>query len=424
MRDVVSSSAMAGLKAILSFSLHARIAALAMGAILAYRLRSAFIIAGVALGVAALTIIVASVDGAQKKARQVVEWFGPDAAFVIGGDIQNRPVGQRTLTISWTDAKTIAQSLPGAYLVVPMRSKSDVTVKTRERSAPVAVAVGSTGNYALAWNWPLNEGRDLSDDDIEHSAKVCLMGYDPATALFPERSPVGQIVTVNDIPFQVVGTLSYRGLVGGGHSPDDRIIMPITTLTQRFHLDRKYFRALRVKFLEPERMDEHTANLRAILRHLHGLKNDDPDDFSIITANEILKFLAMLQGSLVIFLGLTAVVAMMVSGFILANLISLSVEERHAEIGLKKALGANPRHILFQFLSEAVVLTCCGSVLGLALGIAMGQLLTKLDIIPIDFSWKLFAMAVCAALVIGIVFGLKPARHAAKLDPIRALQGN
>jgi len=402
-----------------------RILGMSLGALWAYRLRSFFVVLAVALGIAALTIIIASVDGARRKALEIVEWFGPDAVLIFGGNIETRAVGQRNLTLTDKDAQAIEGSLPGAYLVVPMRSKASVTLRFENRNMVTPVMVGATADYASAWNWPLAEGRDISQDDVKHSAKVCLIGDYPAKELFGDQSPIGQVILVQDLPVQIIGRLAYRGFTpgGGGTSVDDRIVLPLSTLTQRFNLERKYFRALRVKFIEPELMESHIENLRSLLRHNHKLKPEDPDDFSILSASEILKFLTMITGGIMVFLGITAGAAMVVGGFVLANLLFLSVSERREEIGLKKALGATSTAITIQFLSEAVLLTLLGALIGVAIGIGMGQLLAKLGFLEIRLSVKLFALALASALAIALVFGLKPARKAASLDPIEALRG-
>jgi len=402
-----------------------RVLGMAWGALWAFRLRSVFVILAVALGIAALTIIIASVDGARRKTLEIVEWFGPDAVLVFGGNIETRAVGQRTLTLSWADALSIERSLPGAYLVTPMRSKGQVTLRYANRNMVTPVVVGTTGDYARAWNWPLAEGRDLNEDDVKHSAKVCLIGDYPAKELFGDESPIGKVILVQDLPVQVVGRLSYRGFTpgGGGTSVDDRLIMPITTVTQRFHLERRFFRALRVKFLEPEYMEAHLENLRSLVRHNHGLRPEDPDDFTMISASEVLKFLSMITGGIMVFLGITAGAAILVGGFVLANLLFLSVSERREEIGLKKALGATSASITVQFLAEAVLLTLIGALVGIGLGVGMGQLLAGLGILEIRLSGKLFVLGLLSALAIALVFGLNPARKAASLDPIEALRG-
>jgi putative ABC transport system permease protein len=170
-------------------------------------------------------------------------------------------------------------------------------------------------------------------------------------------------------------------------------------------------------------MDSHIENLRSLLRHNHKLRPEDPDDFSILSASEILKFLTMITGGIMVFLGITAGAAIVVGGFVLANLLFLSVSERREEIGLKKALGATSAAITIQFLTEAVLLTLMGALAGIAIGIGMGQLLTKLGILEIQLSGKLFVLALLSATAIAVIFGLKPARKAASLDPIDALRG-
>jgi putative ABC transport system permease protein len=402
---------------------YARLIGFAATTLTAYKLRSLFVALAVALGVASLTVIVTSVDGAQRKAREIVEMFGPDAAFILGGDIRSRAVGKRRLTLSWEDARVLRRSLPGAYLVVPMRGKSNVTVKAGGENMVAPVVVGATASYAEVWNWPLAEGRDISREDVERGAKVGLIGTDAARELFGEASPVGRVVFLNDIPVEIIGRLSYRGFGGGGRSLDERIIMPLTTMTKRFNMNRKYFRALRVKFRDPENMSAHVENMRSLLRRLHDLEPGEEDDFTILTADEILKFIGMLKGSLVLFLGVTAAVAMLVGGFVLANLLHLSVSERTPEIGVRRALGAKRIHVTLQFLAEACLLTLIGAAVGLGIGWGLGRILSALEILQIQYSLKVFVISALSALAIAVVFGLRPARRAASLDPVQALRG-
>ncbi|WP_235619989.1 ABC transporter permease [Megalodesulfovibrio gigas] len=407
------------------FRIFFRILGMAGGAVGAFRMRTLFVACAVALGIASLTLIVAAVDGADKQARDVVARFGVDAALIFGGDMRAAATGQRTLTLTWRDAETLRDSLPGAYLVIPMRSVNNrVTLRAGNRNMDLPTLVGSTANYALAWDWPLAEGRDLREEDVRQAAKVALIGETIAKLLFPGENPLGKTIFANNLPVQIVGRLAERGGTSGGGTPiDSRAVIPLSTLTQRFNLDRTYFRALRIKFHNPELMDTHMENVRSLLRHLHKLKDGDPDDFTIISAAEILKFLSMLQGSLVAFLGVTATVSLLVGGFVLANLFYLSVRERQQEVGLKRAMGAKSWHITLQFLAEAVALTLLGAVLGVGLGVGLGEVLTRYEILTIVLSWKIGILALAASLTVGVVFGLKPARNAAQLHPIEALRG-
>ncbi|ADU61212.1 MAG: ABC transporter permease [Pseudodesulfovibrio sp.] len=404
--------------------LYIRVASMGLGAVWSFKLRSIFVILGVAFGIASLTLIVTAVDGANRKAVEMVEMFGPDAALVFGGNIMMRAVGMRTMTLSRDDARQVRESLPGVREVLPMRVQAGQTVKAGNRNMQDVLVVGSTENYAVAWDWPLVEGRDITAADEAAGAKVVLLGDKPAVELFGDESPVGRVVFISNIPFQVVGRLAYRGVTtGGGGDIDNRVIIPLNTLMQRYNLDRKYFRALRIKFYEPENMAAHAENLRSLLRELHHLEFGADDDFTILTADEILKFLSMFKGGLSIFLGVTATISMLVGGFVLANLFSISVSERAEEIGLKKALGARGSAIMLQFLVEACALTLLGGVLGLFLGLGLGQFLSRLDILTIQFSWKAFFLALAGSQAVGLIFGLKPARQAAGLDPIQAMRG-
>ncbi|MBU1229993.1 MAG: ABC transporter permease [Proteobacteria bacterium] len=398
---------------------------MAFSAVWAYKVRSIFVILGVGFGVASLTLIVTAVDGAERTAKEIVASFGPDAAMVFGGNIKKQAVGARTNTMTQDDMRGIRQSLPGAYLVVPMRSKGDVPLKYGDASVPGTQVVGSSAGYAEAWNWPLVEGRDISAEDERSGARVAILGDKPARELFGEASPIGRTFLLDKFQVQVIGRLKYRGVMSGpGGDIDDRVIIPMSTLTARFNMDRRTFRAMRIKFLAPERMADHVENLRSFLRMSHGLAPGQDDDFSIITADEVLGFLSAFKGGLVAFLGVTAAAAMTVGGFVLANLFSISVSERSREIGLKKAVGATSQAIMLQFLMEAAVLTALGGLVGLGLGLGLGQLLTRLGMLKILFSWKVFFLSLASAVAIGVIFGMRPARHAAGLDPIAALRGD
>jgi putative ABC transport system permease protein len=282
--------------------------------------------------------------------------------------------------------------------------------------------MGSTENYAQIWNWPLDVGRDISTEDLARGADVCLVGEAVARELFGEGNALGKTILISRVPFTVIGTLSPRGASGGGDNMDETVIIPLSTMIQRFNQDRQYLRMVRLKFLDAQNMDMHADNIRTLLRYLHGLREDTPDDFTIITALDIQRFISMIKGGMFIFLGITAFAAVCVSGFVLANLFYISVSERCMEVGLKKALGAPRASITAQFLCEAVLLTLGGSLVGVFWGALFSLTLTN-TLFRIELSWTVFLYSVAAAVLIGIVFGLKPAHRAAGLAPISALKG-
>jgi putative ABC transport system permease protein len=230
-------------------------------------------------------------------------------------------------------------------------------------------------------------------------------------------------VLVRKIPVEIVGVLAERGTSPSGERLDNRIVMPITTLMRKLQNETKYVSAMRVRFYDQESLDYHAEELRKFLRTRHRISPDQPDDFTVISPKEIVKFLVALTGSLVVFLGVTGIIALTIAGFVLANLFLLSVQERRKEIGIRRATGATKRDILFQFLSEAVILTTSGGILGFIIGVASSRLLMLVAEFPIHFSWKAFAAGVILSWVVGIGFGLQPANRAAQLKPIEAIRG-
>ena len=398
---------------------------LALQALWAFKLRSMFVIISVSLGIASLTVIIAAHDGANERADELTQNFGPDAVLVLGGDIFNRPIGQRTLTLTWKDMRRIRESLPGTYLVIPLLSIPGRTVRYQNNNWDVGRIIGSSENYGEAWNWPLLSGRDFTTEDVKQARKVCLIGKTVKEKLFGNATDVvGKMIFVGTLPYRVIGTLSHRGYSGGGTtSLDDRVIMPLTTMTRSFGLNRQYFRGLRIKFRDAKNMASNVTNLKSFLRRLHRLYPEEPDDFTILTAEEVQKFLSTLKGGLTLFLGVTAATAIIVGGFVLANLFYLSVSERKQEIGLKRAIGATRGAIIRQFLLEAVLLTILGALLGIGLGLSLAQTLLIFNLIEIKLSVKIFALSFLAATAVGLIFGLSPARQAAALDPIHALRG-
>ncbi len=390
--------------------------------LLAYKLRTFFVLMAIAFGISSISIVISSIDGAQKKAVQIVNWFGPDAVFVLGGDIYSRALGQRRYTLSLQDLKAIKEHLPGVYLAVPMRAIHNIQVRYKDKNMQVNAVIGSTAHYADSWNWPLSEGRDLNEDDYKRAKRVALIGANLARFFFPDSNPLGKTLFVQNLPLQVVGVLSERDFSGGSGDINKRLIMPLTTLTKRFNLNRTYYRALRLKFLFPENMQFYAQNLESLLRYTHKLRPEEPNDFTILTAQDILKFLSMLKGGLVLFLGLTACITSIIGGFVLANLFYLNIEERKKEIGLKLALGYPKELILAQVLLEALLLCLWGGLLGLGLGYGLGLLLNKLNLIPLQFSLKTFSLSLVSALAIGIGFSFKPAKTAVNISPLEVLK--
>ncbi|HOD34746.1 MAG TPA: ABC transporter permease [Syntrophales bacterium] len=390
-------------------------------AVKAFKLRTFFCLVSVALGISAITIIVAATEGAYKKAYDIVASFGPDSVMVMSGSEEARAIGQRDKTITLDDVEAIRQAFPTAYVVVPSTWVGSTTVSYRGNRYQ-SLVVGSSSDFSRAWTWPVVEGSDFTDDDIRRYANVGLIGQEVARELFGNESPVGKFIQVRNLPVQIVGVLQERGTTAGGGSLDNRIILPYTTVMKKIQNEPRYVVAMRLRFTDLENVDLRVEELKRLIRYLHRIPDGQPDDFRIFSSKDIVNFLVALTGSLVVFIGIVGVISLIVAGFVLANLFLLSVKERVKEIGIRRSVGARRKDIMIQFLTEAVMITTAGGVVGFILGVISAQLLTYVAEFPVYFSWKAFAIGLVLSWAIGIGFGLHPARQAANLEPIEAIR--
>lgn len=391
-------------------------------AVKSFKLRTFFCLISIALGISAITTIVAAVEGAYKKAFEIVARFGPDSLLVFSGGEEARALGLRPKTITLSEVDAVRENFSRAYLVVPMTSVRGVSISYKERKYQTLV-LGSTSDYSRAWSWPVVQGSDFTDEDVKGLRNVGLIGQHLMRELFGHEDPVGKYVLVKGIPVQIVGVLSERGTSPAGENLDDRIIMPITTVMKKIQNENKYITAFRARFVDQENLYSHAEELRIFLRLKHNLDAAEPDDFRIVTPKDIVSFLVALTGSLVTFLGVTGIMSLIVAGFVLTNLFLLSVKERTSEIGIRRATGAKKKDILFQFLGESIIITSIGGLTGFLLSLLASELLTYLAQFPIHFSWKAFVVSFLLSWIVGIVFGLQPARKASNLNPIEAIKG-
>jgi putative ABC transport system permease protein len=386
--------------------------------------RSAVAMLAVALGVAALTVLAAVREGALRKASEIFAWYGSDAVFVMGSNMASSAPGKRTRTITVDDVRAMSQAMPGVAAVAPTRTKSGLTLRAGRRSSLGHMAFGATAGYTRIWSWPLDQGRDFTDEDLEHGAKVVLLGSAAARKLFGNVPPLGRQMLLADLPLAVVGVLAERGLADGhGQSVDDRVVLPLSTLTRRFNLERDTFMSVRVVFAPGADLEAGMAGLRCLLREQHRIGPGGEDDFSVIGPQEILAFRTTLEQGMMVFLGVAAALALAAGGAVLANVFSLNLAERRGEIGLRRAVGASRGAVSVQLAAEAVLLTLAGGGLGLGLGWLASLALEWRGVGPVGFAWGVFGLGLAASLAVGLAAGLRPALAAAGQDPVQALRG-
>lgn len=384
-----------------------------------YRGRVIFSFSGVTLGILSICIIVTTIDGANRKAQEIFEALGPDSIMVFGGGERQRAARIRVSTLKVEDAELLGQ-VEGIYDLMKVYSARSITMRYKDRNWQTQV-VGSTTNYFDSMAWKFQTGTPYTAEDYARAEAVCVIGARVYEELFKGEDPLGKTMVVGKLPTRVVGVLEEKGGSTGGSHIDDRIIMPLSTVTSRIVNEKRYLSLVRLKTNRD--LDRTIEDIRAVLRKSHGLQGNLDDDFTLRSSKDILAFVTVISGSLLLFLGTAAVVALIVSGFVLANLFYLTIQERKKDIGIRRAYGATQKGILMSFLFESILITFIGGIAGIALSVILGGTFEKLFDIPMRFSLKVVIFALLFSFLTGVLSGLKPALTASRIEPIEAIRG-
>jgi putative ABC transport system permease protein len=270
-------------------------------------------------------------------------------------------------------------------------------------------------------SWDLQAGSPFSTDDYKYARAVTVIGSKVYDELFQGEDAIGKVILAGRLPMTVVGVLKERGGGTGGAQIDDRVIMPLTTVMSRVVNDKKYLSGVRLKTNRD--VNETVADVKAVLRRNHGLQGSAEDDFTIRSSQDIMKFVTVISGQLLLFLGMASIVALVVSGFVLANLFYLTIQERRKDIGIRRAYGASRRGILLSFLLESVIITLLGGIAGILLSLALGGTFETLFDIPMLFSYKVVVFSLMFSFLTGLIAGFRPALKASRIEPIEAIRG-
>lgn len=294
-----------------------------------------------------------------------------------------------------------------------------VTYKDKKTKQAPRVSGGDPGTLRTV-NTYIADGRNLTDEDVHLSRSVCIIGADVVDALFPFEDPLGKVIQLQGINFTVIGITERQGQ-SFGQSQDNYIFMPITTFLQRFR-GNSYSLGIMVESESADVYSETLDEVIGILRTLRKVSAGDENDFEITTNDELMETFGSFTGSIKIFAFSVSVIALIVAGIGIMNIMLVSVTERIKEIGVRKAIGATKRHILIQFLTESVFLCQVGGVIGVIFGIAAGSLISVVAKVPavIPIDWAIYGVISCS--LIGIGFGSYPAWRAANLDPVESMR--
>ncbi|ASM78432.1 multidrug ABC transporter substrate-binding protein [Vitreoscilla filiformis] len=394
---------------------------LALRAIRRNVLRSFLTVLGIVIGVAAVITMVTLGQGATQAVRDQISSLGSNLLQIRPGQRLGPGMGSAGApAFKEADADIIASRIGGLKAVAP-EVRSGVTVIANGKNWQTTIQ-GSTNAWLVTGNWTLASGRAFSDEELSSGAAVCLLGATVKRELFGADAEVlGEQVRVKSFSCEVVGTLAAKGQAAMGMDQDDTIVIPIRTAQRRVTGSTKV-NTLLVSMRDGADTERITSALRALLRERRKLTDDADDNFNILDTAQIAQTLSGTTQLMTSLLGAVAAVSLLVGGIGIMNIMLVSVTERTREIGVRLAIGALERDVLWQFLIEAVVLSSLGGLVGvvLALGATVG--LAQLMSLPFLFNPGINLLAFGFSALIGVVFGYFPARRAARLDPIEALR--
>ena len=396
-------------------------------ALLRNKLRSFLTALGIIIGVAAVIAMVAIGEGAKAQVQKQFSMMGTNLLVIQSGS--SRAGGVRggfgsQPTLTYDDLKAIQNEIPSVRLAAPeLRSNAQLLSEDQNWNAPV---IGTTPEYLTIRNWEVELGSPFSQSEVDTSAKVALLGQTVVTNLFGANAdPIGMSIRINQTPFVVVGVLKSKGQSSSGQDFDNVVLVPVSsyrTKIARTNLQQFIQGSIYVNAISEEATAKAQREVSNLLRDRHHIGSATDDDFQIRNLAELANAREASTQTMTTLLAAIAAVSLLVGGIGIMNIMLVSVTERTREIGLRMAVGATPGDILAQFLVEALTLSLTGGILGVAIGVGTAEWLAK------SFSWPLLirpdivAVSVGFSALVGVVFGLYPARKASQLDPIQALR--
>jgi putative ABC transport system permease protein len=398
---------------------------IALRALRTNKMRSFLTMLGIIIGIAAVIAMMAVGSGASYVISQQIASIGSNIILVIpgsttSGGLRTGTGGAQTLTSD--DVKAIMNECPSVALASgTVRSSGQVVYGNLNWSTLI---MGGTPELFEIRDWPVTAGRSIEQQDVDSAGKVCLLGQTVADNLFGSADPVGKIVRIKKIPFTVIGVLDRKGQSPQGTDQDDTVFVPLRTaqrnLVRSNHTNN--VGALMVQAKSAALLDKAEQEINSLLNQRHRITGGKEPDFSTRNLSEILAVAEQSSKAMSLLLGAVASISLIVGGIGIMNIMLVSVTERTREIGIRMAIGARKNDILLQFMTEAVLLTILGGLIGIALGAAGATIVSKMLSWPTLISIQSITVAFFFSGAIGIFFGFYPAKKAAGLNPIDALR--
>jgi putative ABC transport system permease protein len=398
---------------------------IAWEAILKNKVRSLLTMLGIIIGVAAVIIMVAISAGTEATIQDQITSLGSNLVFVQGAMTRGGPGQAPTGGLVYDDAAAIQDGVSNVKAVVVEQNSSE-TVKAGDVTLEDVEILGTTTGFPSVRDMDIAEGRYFNETEIERKSKVVILGYTLAQELFGDSSPIGEYIKVGNTQLAVIGVFAEKGLVGNTDF-DSRIYMPISVVFQKFTpsmFARFMGDSVRMIYVEAEEgadQDVIIANIERLLVKRHDVTTDT-EDFTITTQQDIISTRESTTSAFRSLLAWVAGVSLIVGGIGIMNIMLVSVTERTREIGIRQAVGATPADIRLQFLTEALMLSIVGGLIGTLVGVGGAYLFGALSDMRTVIQFSSILLAFGSAAVVGAFFGYYPANQAAQLDPIEALR--
>ncbi|MFN0063480.1 MAG: ABC transporter permease [Myxococcaceae bacterium] len=390
------------------------------------KVRSFLTTLGIVIGVAAVIAMVAIGEGAKSRVEETFAAMGTHLLLVIPGSTASGGArgGMGSLSsLTWADFDAISQEVSEVRAAAPVL-RTSAQIMSEDQNWTTSVQ-GTTPRLLEIRSWRLTQGSAFTASDVEVGAKMVLLGTTVVSKLYgPGASVVGETVRIKNVPFQVIGVLAPKGQSPMGQDYDDVALIPTTTYRSKLEsgLGNYLNGVIFVSAVSQDAVARVERRISLLLRDRHRLGPGAEDDFWVRNLSEVASAQQEGAETLSLLLASIAVVALLVGGIGIMNIMLVSVTERTREIGLRMAVGASPRHILAQFLVEALTLAFLGGLIGVAVGVATGSFVASRFQWAIQLRLDIMLLSVAFSALVGVVFGLYPAIQASRLDPIEALR--
>ncbi len=389
-------------------------------------LRAGLTMLGIIIGVGAVVAMVSLGQGATASVQSQIASLGTNVLIVIPGattvsGVRSGLGGMSTLTVG--DARDIEKKIDGVSAVTYVTRA--VLQVVHENKNWNTVVLGANETFSEVRDWPMAEGTFFTQSDEDNGAKVAVLGKTAAENLFERgEEAIGAQIRIKNVPLRVIGLLASKGQTLTGQDQDDTVVIPFST-AERKVLGTKFLGTVGIILVATAKREQAATvvpEIKDLLRARHRLQPAEEDDFTIRTMEDIAKTLAGASRTMMLMLLSIASISLLVGGIGIMNILLVSVTERTHEIGIRMAVGAKRRHILLQFLVEAVILSTLGGIVGVAVGVLGARLATTIAGWPIIVSPQAVAIAFLFSVGVGVFFGLYPANKASRLNPIDALR--